>query len=42
MKLALTLEQTHEDPRESHEGQMAAAEVGKQWCDNSYEAPGGG
>lgn len=42
MKTALTLEQTGEDSRECQEGQVAAAEVRKQWCGDSNEAPGGG
>lgn len=42
MKMALTLEQTGEYSRECHEGQVAAAEVGKQWCGDSDEAPGRG
>lgn len=40
--MALTLEQTRKDSRECHEGQVATAKVGKQWCDDSNEAPGGG
>lgn len=41
MKIAFTLEQTREDSRECQESQVATAEVSKQWCDNSNEAPGG-
>lgn len=40
--VALTLEQPCEDSRECHEGQVAAAKAGKQWCGESDEAPGGG
>lgn len=40
--VALTLEQTREDSRECHEGQVAAAKAGKQWCGKSDKAPGGG
>lgn len=40
--MALTLEQTGEDSGECHEGQVATAKMGKQWCGNSNEAPGGG
>lgn len=40
--MALTLEQTREDSRKCHEGQVAIAKMGKQWRDGRNEAPGGG
>lgn len=40
--MALTLEQTREDSRKCHEGQVTIAKMGKQWRDGRNEAPGGG